>query len=384
MSEPVSNPSAERAPTRSVCGFTEPVSLGAVAADGFLEVPARHPDLFYMGRFDCAPKEGPIFGYPGVAVRIRFEGEALDLRLLDYGKGGPETTNFYDVIVDGGTAQLLEVSPKVLTYPLARGLAPGVHLVEVVKRTENSDGSGVGQLLGFRLPAGAKVLPEVGRSRRLEFVGDSITCGYGNELAVADPTNFHFTTRNQNARLAYGALTARALDSEYVLVAASGRGVSRNWQGGPGRHIQAFHELALPDGDNPRSWDYARYQPHATIVNAGTNDFSPGGVDRAAFRAAYTGLLAHLRQVYPNTQLLVVLGPMLSDAFPPGESALTHIRTDLSAVIDERRRAGDTQLNFLELSAQMPPFGEDWHPSLRTHQRMAAAVATELKRILGW
>jgi lysophospholipase L1-like esterase len=375
---------ANTSPTRSVCGFSEPVALGATTEEGWVDVPARHPDIFYVGRFDCSAAGGPTFAYPGTSIRLRFSGEALQTRLLDRGKGTPEATNFYDVIIDDGPAQLLAVSPDTEVYPLANDLSPGVHTLELVKRTESNWGAGEAQLLGFRLRAGGQLLAVSGRPRRLEFVGDSITCGYGNELAVDDPSEFHFTTRNENARLAYGPRVATQLGAEYVLVAASGRGVSRNWQGGAGRHIEAFHALALPDGDAPALWDPARYQPHATIVNAGTNDFSPGGVDRVAFRAAYVSLLEHLRQVYPNTLLLVVLGPMLSDAFPPGESALTHMREDLDAVIQERQRAGETRLAFLELAGQSAPFGEDFHPAAHTHAAMAAAVSAELRRLLGW
>jgi lysophospholipase L1-like esterase len=289
-----------------------------------------------------------------------------------------------DLRIDDGAFRPLELGSGEHVYPLANGLGSGEHEVELVKRVEHNHGQGVLQVRGVRVSLGAQLLPVLRSPRRLEFIGDSITCGYGNELSTSDPSNNHYTTRNSNARLSYAALAAKALDAEAVLVAASGRGVSRNWSGDPGMLIGEFHRRIFPDGVAGPWWDPARYQPHAVVLNAGTNDFSPGGVERAVFRNSYLALLEHVRQVYPQSKILVLLGPMLNDQFPPGESALTAIREDLARVLDERRRAGEKELEFLELPTQQSPFGEDWHPSLLTHRLMAQQVAAELGRWLAW
>src|SRR5690606_13457961 len=151
-----------------------------------------------------------------------------------------------------------------------------------------------------------------------EFIGDSITAGYGNELSVDDPTDHGYTTRNSNARRAYGAIAARRLNAEYVAVAASGRGVSRNYADEPGTLVPELHERTLPDEASPL-WDHSRYQPHVSVLNLGTNDYSTPGVDRELFRERYQQFLTVLRQRYPLTTLIVTVGPMLNDDYPPGE-----------------------------------------------------------------
>ena len=111
----------------------------------------------------------------------------------------------------------------------------------------------------------------------LLFVGDSITCGYGNEISTMKPDAFHYTTQGSNANLAWGAVAARQLDAEYVAVAVSGRGVYRNYSGAAGDLLPVIYDKTLPDDATAPAWDIARYTPDVVVVNLGTNDFSPPG-----------------------------------------------------------------------------------------------------------
>jgi len=364
-----------------VCGFTAPVTYGAPGPDGMVDVPPDDPSIFYMGRVDCDPS-GPAFAFPAVSVRLRFHGTALDLRLSDGGTGTPTSTNYYDVSVDGAAPIRLEAAAGDHAYPLASGLADGEHTVEIVKRGESNGNTGKARLLGFRLPTGARLLPVRQRPRRLEFVGDSITTGYGNEVSTTQPDLFHFTTLHSNANAAYGAVAARRLDAEYVAVAVSGRGVYRNWTDAPGELAPEFYDDTLPDDAAAPAWDFTRYLPHVVVVNLGTNDFSPPGPDHDAFRAAYARFLERIRARYPDALLLAVVGPMLTDSYPPEVRAWSAIQSDVAAVVDELRARGDTRVHFLALTPQQAPYGEDYHPTVATHLRIAREVAAEIQRLL--
>jgi lysophospholipase L1-like esterase len=346
-----------------------------------VDVPPADPNIFYLGRVDC-DAEGPAFAFPAVSVRVRFQGDALDLRLRDSGTGTATSTNYYDVSIDGGEPTRLGVTAGDQVYPLARDLAPGEHVAEVVKRVESSGNSGKGQLLGFRVRAGTTLLPVAAKPLLVEFVGDSITCGYGNEVSTTTPEMFPFTSINENANAAYGAVAARLLDAEYVAVAISGRGVYRNYSDGAGELAPAFYEDTLPDDAAAPPWDFSRYAPDVVVVNLGTNDFSPPGPDHAAYRAAYAGFLRQIRAHHPDALLLAVVGTMLSDGFPPGVMAWTTNQSDVSSVVAELTAAGDTKVHYLALTPQTAPFGEDYHPTRATHQQMAEAVANEIRTLL--
>lgn len=374
-----------RSESGSVCHF-EQAPLEP-QPDGSWLVSARSPLVSYAGRVDCAAPGGPRLGFVGASVELRFVGSGLTLLLKDFGRGTPQTTNYYDVSVDGGPPRLLEVSPAQERYELCAGLPEGEHRVELFKRGEASPGgvagAGHAQVLGFVL-RGSRLLPVAPSQRRLEFVGDSITCGYGNELETTTPESEPYTSLRSNGHKAYGAATAALLDARYSAVAFSGRGMSRNYGGTPGALVPELYSTSVPDEPAASPWDPDQYRPHAIIVNLGTNDFSTPGVNRAEFVRRYTEFLARLRGYYPEALLVAALGPMLNDSYPPGENAWSHARADVQAAVDARSKAGDRKVRVVFFEPQTPPFGEDWHPTATTHAKMAQQLAPLLKSWLGW
>jgi lysophospholipase L1-like esterase len=314
-------------------------------------------------------------------------GTGLELRLRDHGRGTPQTTNYYDVSVDGAAPLLLEVSAAQQRYTLAADLPQGEHQVELFKRVEAAPGgnlgAGLAEVLGFVLH-GTALLPALLPQRRLEFVGDSITCGYGNELETANPANAHYTTRASNGHQAYGALTAALLGAQYSAVAYSGRGVSRNFAGSGGQLLPELYLSSVPENPGASVWRPAQYVPDAVIVNLGTNDFSTPGVDRALFVENYVAFLTTLRSHYPSAALVAAIGPMLDDSYPPGANAWSHAQADVRAAVETRRATGDRNAYVVVFAPQTPPYGEDWHPSVATHRKMAEQLGQMLEGILDW
>lgn len=362
---------------------------GAIPVDeGFIDVAASDPGIRYVGRFDFDDPEAPRMMFPAVTVETEFEGDAIDLRLKEGAPGTASTnTEYYAVTIDGGEPVKLQTCPAQEIYPLARALGSGTHRVRISKRTEGSVGSAL--FLGFRVrEAGTLHLPKA-PERRVEFVGDSITCGYGNEVSTTDPDSYSFTSTNENALLAYGAVAAAELGADYVAVAASGRGMVRNYSGGSGLHAPEFYELAGPDS-GAVAWDHTLYSPDVVVVNLGTNDFSIGleadevVTMREEYRATYTKFLSRLRVLHPKATLIAVVGPMISDSYPPGYQAWTSIRADVQEVVQSFVDDGDSKVLYFALSPQSSPYGEDWHPTLATHQKMADALSAFIKEELGW
>jgi len=67
---------------------------------------------------------------------------------------------------------------------------------------------------------------------------------------------------------------------------------------------------------------------------------------------------------------------MMTDDWPKGAQHLTHARELLQAVVARRRAEGDRRIEFLEMAPQRTEdgLGAGWHPSLRTHARMAETL----------
>ena len=363
--------------TNDVCGFQEPVTLGEVDEDGMVHVPANHPEIRYMGRVDCTDPEAPAFGFPGVTIRARFEGTGIDTILVDNGTG--DQPNFYNIIIDDGEPTVLETSPGENTYVLAEELDDAEHTVEIYKRVEYNAGKGRAEFLGFRILAGTDLLPVDARPHRIEVIGDSISCGYGNEISTDDPDSYHYTTMNSNAYDAWVAVAARDLDAEYMAVAYSGRGIHRNYSNQAGETLPEMYLNTIPD-EASAPWETYRFTPEVVVINLGTNDFSPGidDIDAAVtlYELTFLEFVEALRRFYPDAVFILAVGPMVTDAWPTGYRALTNIRTSLENIVAARKADGDEEVHLLELPPQSSPYGEDWHPTVATHAEMAEMLMT--------
>ncbi|MEU4761660.1 SGNH/GDSL hydrolase family protein [Actinosynnema sp. NPDC023794] len=125
-----------------------------------------------------------------------------------------------------------------------------------------------------RRARGAVLSKPAPRDRQIEFIGDSLTVGYGNVSGTRD-CNPEQLKRNTNTDVSYSALTARQLDADYQINGFSGLGMVRNVAGiSPDVTYRTYYDRALlnVDGDvwqNPGTW-----RPQIVVVNLGANDFS--------------------------------------------------------------------------------------------------------------
>ena len=324
------------------------------------------------GALDRAHTAGRVtkqvqYTWPGVYFEGRFRGTSVGISLND-------ATNYYDVQIDGRTVSTL-VKPGRTTH-WVRGLSNGEHRVRLVKRSESPWAAG--EFDGF---VGAVLTKPAARTRQIEFIGDSLTAGYGNLSTTRDCSTNGGIDRNSNADLTFGALTSRALNADYQINAISGRGMVRNYGGGdPGVSYRNFYDRALlnVDGDvwqNPGTW-----RPQLIVVGLGTNDFStalkPGEQwptpERlvAAFKSAYQGFLDKLRARYGSGATIVVSVPEATGTFADAARQ----------VVQER---GDSRVRYWNYAdPAIDRLGCDWHFSQRDH-RLISGLLTEYIARLG-
>ena len=322
------------------------------------------------GRFDFTDATRPSFGWSGSAMIARFQGTGATLRI----DGSP---NQFAVVVDGTvSSQVLKVVSGTTQYSLATGLPSGVHDVVVWKRTEGNQGEN--RFLGLDVVGGQLQAPAAAPDRRIEIYGDSITAGYG--MDGAGP-NCAFTPDTEDHYLTYAAISARDLNADLHAIAWSGIGMYRNYgvTGASSDAMPYVYARTLPS-QSGSVWNFDTWQPHAVVINLGTNDASTSGDPGAAYETAYLSFVRSLRQKYPNTFFVLTIGPMLDG------SNLTAIKGHLQNVIQTRSSEGDTKMSFLEFPVQVAAdgYGCDWHPSPATNAKMATLLTAELKARLAW
>jgi lysophospholipase L1-like esterase len=327
------------------------------------------PGVLYIGRFDTRDSAGPKFAWSNTTIKANFQGTGISANLKSTGD------NWFNVIIDGVVQTPINTpAGSSSSYTLASGLTNGTHTVELVKRTEAWIGDV--QFLGFTVTDGSLLAPPAPSSKRIEFIGDSITCGYGNE----GPSQYQsFTNKNENSYLAYGSVASRLLGADSITVSWSGKGIYRNYGGNTTDLMPSLYSRVLPY-DTTLDWDYTKWTPQVVVLNLCTNDFSTGTPDETAFKTAYSSFVDRIRSQYPDAHIYCALGPMLS------WDSLTNARKYISSVVTDKYTSGDTKVHFIEFPAQDAAngYGEDWHPSVKTHQLMADQLAAQLKTDLGW
>ena len=106
------------------------------------------------------------------------------------------------------------------------------------------------------------------------------------------------------------------------------------------------------------------------LINLATNDFGKGIPEEKAWTEAYEAFIARVCKHYPDTEIYVVSGSMMSDwnATKP----LTTLKKYLAKIVADRKAAGDVKVHELDFAQQdrKDGLGSDWHPSVknpRTH-----------------
>ncbi len=336
-----------------------------------------------IGRFDGSAAAGPRLSWSGTQVRARFKGTGLAMRLKDSGNGFGGGSTRYAVVVDGAAPTDVAVTPAEESYALASGLPDAEHDVEITKLTEPSVGTS--QLLELVVTGGALVpTPVPAPTRRLEFVGDSITAGYG----ILGPNgDCGFSAATESEAAAWGAVAAKALGAERSVLAWSGIGVFRDNGGGTVEQMPERYDRAIAT-EPASAWTHTSFAPDAVVVNLGTNDFASGDPG-VAFETAYVAFLTKLRTTHPNAYLVVATSPMLTDSFPAppaNEQRRTKSIAALNRIVEARKTAGDAKIGLLSIDEQLASdaYGCDYHPSAATAQKMAARLTEFLKSTLGW
>lgn len=351
---------------------------------------AANPEVKFVGRFDMRDPQNIQFDWSGNEISARFEGPQVSARLEAL-----EGDVMFTAVVDGGEPTRIQVLSRTAqpddfklpdAYLLATGLGPGPH--EIVLHRDTEAQSGVTVFRGFDF-GGGRLLPPTSRPRRIEMIGDSITCGYGNmglnatcpfDIEVrrkgdcppdailpddfaerypkCDVARVPFT---ENQYLAYGSIVGRRLDADVTTVCWSGKGVERNYRepkigpaaldakttvpmmwrertlgGRPnapaGASEEEAKELGVP-------WDFTKEpEPQVVFINLGTNDYT--------------------RDVLLNNQGNAESANGLGDNVPDGDLDVERFRTVFRDFVRDVRAKRPNAHIFLAV----PPMITDQYP----------------------
>lgn len=313
---------------------------------------------------------GHKMGWPGSGMAFRFEGKFAGLRIEDSGKG------IMDVVINGAHSQL-DLNSGSHFYPIVSSKKRNVFDVRVTRRTEFYDtgyftmGSPV--YVAQEGENQAEPIPFNLRDRKILFLGDSITAGFGVGGDTKDCQNIpalHSPTES------YAMLTAEMLEAESHLIAISGRGVVHNWDANPAPVMPAQIDLALPDQPDTK-WDHSQFQPDVVVTLLGTNDWSVINPGQDRFRNGYREMLTGLRERFPKAHIVTIGGPLLDGE--KGASIRDGIDWAMANLADENISTLDVTLSDAGLR-----WSCNYHPGRDSMKKIANALSAHIREIKGW
>lgn len=326
--------------------------------------------LHYMGRIQMTDTAA-VLAWSGSSVKINFNGEGISFTTLD-----ERADNYLIEILDGEVIGTIHEAKVKKNRNNIIGLAKGNHTLELFKRTEWT----MGKVFFYNFEVNGKVLPAPKTNKRkIEFFGNSITCGY----AVMDTEGKdRGTSPYENNYISYAAITARHFNAEYQCIARSGIGILVSW------FPQVMPEMynLLDPTDPKRLWDFKNYTPDVVVVNLFQNDsWLVNMKDHPEFKArfgttapppetiikAYADFIKTIRGKYPNAQIICALGSM--DATKAGSPWPGYIVKAVEGLADKK-----IYTHFF------PYKNTNGHPSAAEQQAMADSLIGFINGHIKW
>jgi hypothetical protein len=332
-------------------------------------IDADNPNIEYTGRIDFSNPKTPVFSFSGISIRAQFTGTSIAMKLAG-------DQNFFEIILDGQPLYKLKVNNTKTVYELASGLKDTIHEIEIFKCTEVLFGKSV--FSGFLIDNNGSIKqPTDKREKLIEFIGNSITCGYGNE----GPLGGKFSDSTENHFLTYAAITSRTFEARHLAVCRSGIGIYRNWAGPQAVNPDCMPIVYKQIFINQTKPQYKfQEKPDVICIDLGTNDFSLGKGDSALYVSNFFLFIDSLQKLNKNTDIVLLLGSMMN-----GDD-LIKVRRYLQYIAKTSSDKGNGKVMFFEMSVQDGNLGIaiDYHPSVQQHIKNGSELIGFLHSTYGW
>jgi hypothetical protein len=309
-----------------------------------------------------------------------------------------------------GKEELISMSLTEKTAAVHATVPMGSSIINIVKIAEDFDGDPTlggsmdlppSKFLGMVYDSEAcTISPSPRKARHMHIIGDSITCGFGNDvdrknlrakekcasgmISGAIAHNMSQAVYNlTNTHEAYSMQLARRFDADVQIQCISGIGLCKNAGQVPSHtlnNISLFLDRVLPYSAAAPVWDYAA-QPDLLVVNLGTNDYDssagPMAPSKTMFIAAYLQLVRHVMSHYsPSaTKIVLVCGPMQNRFCPSVETVVSKLQ------------AGGFSAAYAAVSLPESPLGLGgcmYHPDVLEDTSVVDLIVPVVQDLTGW
>lgn len=329
-------------------------------------IPADNPQINYYGRFDMSDPSNPVFNWSGAIIEANFPGPTIGMKMS-------HNNAWYDIEIDGTVDTVINCGSDQ-KHIFSTGLSTSMHTLRIVLRSEAHDSKAT--FGGLYLADGNTLGQATAKpSRKIEFLGDSYSAGYGVESPgrTCDQQTLH---RYTNTNKAFPMLITSEFHAQSIILGCSGKGVVRNY-GDPNKRsdkpFSYYYETILGDASDQK-WDFAQWIPDLVVICLGTNDFSTQPYpDDDMYTDNYHKLINRIISNYPSAKISCV------------STTDDKVKRLVKQVVDEENSA----LNHPQVfQAVFPPSVEntgcDWHPSMADNIAIARSIIDTIMVKLAW
>ena len=291
------------------------------------------------------------------------------------------------VQIDGGDGVYFDLDTFYTTQTLkiASGLKAGEHTIEVSKSVDSKNGG----LYIYSVSYSGQLTNTEAKTRKIQFVGDSITAGFGVVTASSDPlgivTDGTYTNKTYSY-YSYANTVADTLNAEYYSIANGGwyfsSSESADIENKSITRIYDEQSMLIELGE----YDHSAWQPDVVVINLGTNDAtlkdSDGNlvVTAEQYITDVAAMIDQVRNANPDAKIIWAYGAMGETSNMPSGSLTDWIVAAIDAYNADKDAA--MQVSYV----QLPTYQDGlWsHPSVAGQKAIGEALAAEIAALMGW
>ena len=320
-------------------------------------------NIIIAGRTETVNDEIILIGSASSAT-MYFTGDTCTLLLRNVNSNGLH--NYYSIELDTEDLGRFRIDgDTTIRKSIEITFKKDLHKISVYKSTE-----AMNQYIAFGGISCEKLIKPLKQPQySIEFIGNSITCGMGNDT-LNIPCNKNEWYDQHNAYWAYGPTVSRAINAKYTLSSVSGIGIYRNWNDVGPVMPQVYENLYLNQNTN-KKYNFSSFIPDIVSICLGTNDLSDGdGInerlpfDSNKFTENYIKFVETILSHYPETQVALLSSPMIKDF---KHEILLNCLNDVKKHFDNSNYKPIEIFEFNDVI----PHGCDYHPDINDHIIMA-------------
>lgn len=259
------------------------------------------------------------------------------------------------------------------------------HTITIRKMTENPKGKL--SIIKFSTDGAIEKAKEDSKELKIEFIGDSITCGFGNSTNEKDRL---FFSVDENGWMSHAAIAARKLHAEFSMISYSGIAVTKGigaFQWDTPSMVELYPytdrlvEETLGTKESFQQWNFKQHKPDVIVLNLGTNDATvidlngdiPRGVKQ--FEEEYYHFLSLIREKNGATPWIIcALGSMDYYLFDNIQKVVKQFSTE-----KHDQKISCFKYGRIRLTDGLGACG---HPNLITQKRMGNEIADYITQIM--